>query len=74
MVANRQAGSENEESASPAVTLRPAAFGDPFRWLALGTRDFVRAPGGGLLFGPCCVAMGRCPWRSAAAVSVHKRT
>ena len=58
MVANLQAGSENEESASPAVTLRPAAFGDPFRWLALGARDFVRAPGIGLFFGACFVAMG----------------
>ena len=58
MVANLQASSEREESDSPPVKLRPAGFGDPFRWLACGARDFVRAPGIGLFFGACFVAMG----------------
>ncbi|HRY88072.1 MAG TPA: DUF2189 domain-containing protein [Rubrivivax sp.] len=35
--------------------LRPA---DPFRWLALGWRDFIRAPAIGLFYGACFVAMG----------------
>ncbi|HJV69691.1 DUF2189 domain-containing protein [Ideonella sp.] len=38
--------------------LRPLAFGAPFRWLALGWRDFRRAPGIGLFYGACFMAMG----------------
>ncbi|HSN22240.1 MAG TPA: DUF2189 domain-containing protein [Usitatibacter sp.] len=38
--------------------MRPLAFADPFRWLARGARDFVRAPAIGLFFGGCFVAMG----------------
>lgn len=58
MANDMQAGADEADSAAPAVTLRPAGFGDPFRWLARGTRDFVRAPGIGLFFGACFVAMG----------------
>jgi uncharacterized membrane protein len=36
-------------------TLRPA---DPLHWLALGWRDFRRAPAIGLFYGGCFVAMG----------------
>lgn len=58
MASDPQAGTQEEDSASPPVTLRAAAFGDPFRWLAHGARDFGRAPGIGLFFGACFVAMG----------------
>lgn len=47
-----------EESAGFLLKLRLPAFGDPFRWLALGARDFARAPAVGLFFGACFVAMG----------------
>ena len=41
-----------------SIPLRPLRFGDPLRWLALGWRDFRRAPGIGLFYGGCFVAMG----------------
>jgi uncharacterized membrane protein len=40
------------------IRLRPLRLGDPLRWLALGARDFRRAPGIGLFYGGCFVAMG----------------
>lgn len=45
-----------ESAAAPR--LRPLGFGDPLHWLALGLRDFLRAPGIGLFYGGCFVAMG----------------
>lgn len=45
-------------SAQPPIELRPLRFADPLRWLALGWRDFLRAPGIGLFYGGCFVAMG----------------
>ncbi len=46
-----------EPPASPIVLrrLRPS---DPLRWLALGWRDFTRAPGIGLFYGGCFMVMG----------------
>lgn len=41
-----------------AIRLRPLGFADPLRWLALGARDFRRAPAIGLFFGGCFVVMG----------------
>jgi uncharacterized membrane protein len=41
-----------------SITLRPLGFGDPLRWLALGWRDFVRAPLIGLFYGACFMVMG----------------
>ena len=41
-----------------AITLRPLGFADPLRWLALGWRDFVRAPLIGLFYGACFMVMG----------------
>jgi uncharacterized membrane protein len=38
--------------------LRRLHFRDPPRWLLLGWRDFVRAPGIGLFYGGCFVVMG----------------
>ncbi|MBQ0932919.1 DUF2189 domain-containing protein [Ideonella sp. 4Y16] len=43
--------------ASP-IQLAPLGFGDPLTWLALGWRDFRRAPAIGLFFGACFMAMG----------------
>jgi uncharacterized membrane protein len=40
------------------IPLRPLGFGAPLRWLALGWRDFTRAPWVGVFYGACFVAMG----------------
>lgn len=58
MTTDPQASAVGEESAEFLVGLRLPVFADPFRWLALGARDFVRAPMVGLFFGGCFVAMG----------------
>jgi uncharacterized membrane protein len=49
---------ESGRAASPAIVLRPLSWADPFRWLALGWRDFRRSPGIGLFYGGCFMAMG----------------
>ena len=41
-----------------SIRLRPLGWGAPLRWLRLGVRDFGRAPGIGLFYGACFVAMG----------------
>jgi uncharacterized membrane protein len=46
------------------IRLRPLHVADIGRWLALGTRDFAQAPGIGLFYGGCFVAMG---WALLAA-------
>src|SRR5689334_13178742 len=38
--------------------LRPLGWGAPFQWLALGWRDFSRAPGIGFFYGCCFALMG----------------
>lgn len=58
MSADHATNTKDETSAEPRVLLRPPAFTAPFHWLALGTRDFMRAPAIGLFFGACFVAMG----------------
>ena len=45
------------QAAAP-IELRPLSFADPLRWLALGWRDFLRAPGIGLFYGACFMGMG----------------
>jgi len=46
-------------AATPApIHLRTIGWADPLRWLALGWRDFLRAPGISLFYGACFVAMG----------------
>ncbi|MFO1341337.1 MAG: DUF2189 domain-containing protein [Burkholderiaceae bacterium] len=45
-------------SGTLTAPLRTLAWSAPFRWLALGWRDFVRAPGIGLFYGLCFVGMG----------------
>jgi len=58
MTNDRPLESPHEETDDFLVKLRAVALGDPFRWLARGTRDFMRAPTIGLFFGGCFVAMG----------------
>ena len=41
-----------------SIALRPLSYRDPLRWLALGWRDFVRAPQIGLFYGACFMVMG----------------
>ena len=43
---------------SPPIELRPLSWADPLRWLSLGWRDFLRAPGIGLFYGACFMGMG----------------
>lgn len=40
------------------LTLHRLQWRDPLRWLAAGWRDFIRAPGIGLFYGGCFMAMG----------------
>jgi len=40
------------------IALRTLAWNAPLRWLALGWRDFLSAPGIGFFYGACFVAMG----------------
>lgn len=40
------------------VPLRTLRWRDPLRWVAAGTRDFLRAPLIGLFYGACFMAMG----------------
>jgi uncharacterized membrane protein len=47
-----------DDAATPAIVLKPLRFGDPLRWLSMGWRDFVRAPGIGLFYGTCFMVMG----------------
>jgi uncharacterized membrane protein len=49
------------------LPLRRLRAGDVWHWLALGTRDFARAPAVGLFYGACFVVMG---W---ALVAVFER-
>ena len=52
------AAAEADPASGFAITLRPLGFADPLRWLAAGWRDFLRAPGIGLFYGLCFMAMG----------------
>ena len=49
---------KRQAESSPSLVLRRLSFGDPLHWLALGWRDFRRAPGLGLFYGLCFVLMG----------------
>jgi len=50
--------SETPAPVAFTLPLTRLTFADPLRWLALGWRDFVRAPGIGLFYGACFAAMG----------------
>jgi uncharacterized membrane protein len=58
MAADCRSNTDYEESSDFRATLRPLGLADPFRWLARGAHDFMRAPAIGLFFGGCFVAMG----------------
>lgn len=45
-------------SSSPSIPLRELGWGEPFRWIVLGWRDFVRCPAIGLFYGACFMGMG----------------
>jgi len=47
-----------ETAPNPPILLRRVGAADPLRWLALGWRDFMRAPGIGLFYGSCFMVMG----------------
>ena len=49
---------QDDGLAPPPITLRPLGLRDPLRWLALGARDFRRAPAIGLFYGACFMVMG----------------
>jgi uncharacterized membrane protein len=40
------------------IKLRPLRFTQPLGWIAAGWRDFLRAPGIGIFYGLCFMAMG----------------
>ena len=42
----------------PPIMLRSLGWRAPLRWLALGWRDFIRAPAIGLFYGSCFMLMG----------------
>jgi uncharacterized membrane protein len=46
------------DAAAPTIELRPLHWRDPLRWLALGVRDFARAPWIGLFYGAAFMVMG----------------
>ena len=46
------------EPAPPGIVLRRLGWADPLRWLRLGWRDFLRAPGIGLFYGGAFMVMG----------------
>jgi uncharacterized membrane protein len=56
------AGQADSDGQTPAATrgieIRTLTWGDPLRWLALGWKDFVRAPAIGVFYGLCFMVMG----------------
>ena len=61
------APSSAQDTSVFAIPLNRLGFGDPFRWLAAGWRDFLRCPGIGLFYGGCFAVMG---W---ALIAVYER-
>jgi uncharacterized membrane protein len=63
MVSSRRGGTIGDAMpdtppADAPILLRTLGFRDPLRWLALGWRDFRRAPGIGLFYGAAFTVMG----------------
>jgi uncharacterized membrane protein len=48
----------SETAPAPAIVLNPLRWSDPWRWVGLGWRDFVRSPAIGLFYGSCFTVMG----------------
>ena len=51
-------GTGPDDARAPRIELRELGLTDPLRWLALGWRDFRRAPAIGLFYGGCFMGMG----------------
>ena len=49
---------QDSSATHPPITLRTLAWRAPMHWLALGWRDFIRAPTIGLFYGACFMLMG----------------
>ncbi len=49
---------QDSSAPPPPIMLRSLGWRAPLRWLALGWRDFIRAPVIGLFYGACFMAMG----------------
>jgi uncharacterized membrane protein len=47
-----------ERAGAPGLEVREVGLAAPWHWLALGWRDFVQAPGVGLVHGTACMAFG----------------
>lgn len=58
MNSSNRSEQEIKEFSDFLVPLKQPSLCDPFRWVKLGFMDFIRAPGIGLFFGACFVAMG----------------
>jgi uncharacterized membrane protein len=56
--AAQDAPAPGADASAFAVVLHPLPLSAPLRWLALGVRDFGRAPFIGLFYGACFVGMG----------------
>lgn len=56
--AEQAAPSDPSTPAAPSYDLRTLAWNAPLQWLALGWRDFRRAPTIGLFYGTCFASMG----------------
>ena len=49
---------QDSSAPPPAIRLRSLGWRAPLNWLALGWRDFIRAPAIGLFYGACFMGMG----------------
>ena len=49
---------QDSSAPPPPIMLRSLGWRAPLRWLALGWRDFIRAPAIGLFYGSCFMLMG----------------
>jgi len=63
--------STNTEGGGISLHLQTLAWNEPLRWLRLGLRDFLRAPGIGLFFGIVFMAMGHALLRVFAAAPAY---
>lgn len=55
-------GDAAEETSVFSLKLADLSAADPFRWLALGWRDFANCPKVGLFYGICFFVMGHALW------------
>jgi len=53
-----QAAEQADEASPFTIKLNSLSWRQPFQWLSLGCKDFLRHPGIGLFYGFCFMAMG----------------